>query len=65
MRRFGRIVLYVGIALIVVGMLVGFTVMFMQRDNSAIAWLGLVPLGFICVLSGLVGILLSEPTDKE
>jgi hypothetical protein len=64
MIRFGRIMLYVGIALIVVGMLAGFTVMFINRDNSAIAWLGLVPIGFISVLTGLVGILLSGPTDK-
>ncbi len=56
---------YVGIALIVVGMLVGFTVMFVNRDNTAIGWLGLIPIGFISVLTGLVGILLSGPTDKE
>ena len=65
MRRFGRIVLYLGIALIAVGVLVGFTVMFINRDNSAIGWLGLVPIGFVSVLTGLVGILLSGPTDKE
>ena len=57
--------LYIGIALIVVGVLVGFTVMFTQRDNSAIGWLGLIPVGFVSVLTGLVGILLSGPTDKE
>ena len=56
---------YVGIALIVVGMLVGFTVMFINRDNTAIGWLGMIPIGFISVLTGLVGILLSGPTDKE
>jgi uncharacterized membrane protein len=59
MHRAGKITLYVGIALIVIGMIVGFSAMFMDKDNLAKVFLGLVPIGFVLLLTGTVATQLS------
>ena len=54
MNRVGRIAVWLGIVLIAVGLIVGFTAMFADSDSVAVNTLGLVPLGFVALLAGTV-----------
>jgi hypothetical protein len=65
MYRAGLIAIYIGIGLVAVGLIVGFTLMFMGNDNLAKFLIGLVPVGFLCLLTGTVTTLLSPPKDKQ
>jgi hypothetical protein len=65
MYRAGRITIYIGIGLVAVGLIVGFTFMFMGNDGPAKFLIGLVPIGFLCLLTGMVTTLLSPPKDKQ
>ena len=65
MHQVGRVTIYIGIALTVIGMIVGFTAMFMDSDNLAKVFIGLVPIGFVLLLTGTVMTQLSEPNDKK
>jgi len=65
MHRAGRIAIYIGIGLVAVGLIVGFTLMFKGDDDLAKLFIGLVPIGFLSLLTGMVTILLSTPEDKQ
>ena len=64
MHRAGRIAIYIGIGLVAVGLIVGFTLMFMGNDDQAKFFIGLVPIGFVTLLTGSVTSLLA-PNDKS
>ena len=65
MYRAGKITIYIGIGLVAVGLIVGFTFMFMGNDDQAKFLIGLVPIGFVLLLAGTVTTLLSSPRDKQ
>ena len=65
MYQAGRIAIYIGIGLIAVGLIVGFSLMFMDADDQAKLFIGLVPIGFVSLLTGTVTTLLSPPRDKS
>ena len=64
MHTVGKITLYIGIGLVVLGMLIGFTSMFMDSDNQAKFFLSIIPIGFVLLLTGTVMTQLSEPPDQ-
>jgi uncharacterized membrane protein len=64
MHRAGRASIYIGIALVAIGLIVGFAAMFMDYDDQAKMLIGLVPIGFILLLVGTVATQLSSPRDK-
>jgi uncharacterized membrane protein len=65
MHRAGRASIYIGIALVAIGLIVGFTAMFMDYDDQAKILIGLVPIGFVLLLAGTVATQLSTPRDKQ
>jgi hypothetical protein len=66
MHQAGRFAIYIGIGLIAVGLIVGFTFMFMGNDDQAKFLIGLVPIGFVLLLAGMVTTLLGpSPRDKK
>jgi len=65
MYQVGKITIYIGIALTIIGMLVGFTAMFMDSDNLAKFFIGLVPIGFVLLLTGTVATQLSAPNNDN
>ena len=65
MHKAGRFAVIAGILLIVIGMVIGFTLLFNESEN-AIIWLGsIIPLGFIVLLTGMVTTLLSQRSDDD
>ncbi|MDH5371051.1 MAG: hypothetical protein OEW99_13575 [Gammaproteobacteria bacterium] len=65
MHKAGRFAVIAGILLIVIGMVIGFTLLFKENEN-AIIWLGtIIPLGFIVLLTGMVTTLLSQRSDDD
>ena len=63
MHKAGKLAVIAGIALIVIGMVIGFTLLFKEEEN-AIIWLGtIIPVGFIVLLTGTVTSLLSHNDD--
>ena len=63
MHKAGKFAVIAGIALIVSGMVIGFTLLFNKEEN-AIIWLGtIIPVGFIVLLTGTVTSLLSHNDD--
>ncbi|MCW8899648.1 MAG: hypothetical protein OQK95_03125 [Gammaproteobacteria bacterium] len=64
MLKAGKLAVIAGIMLIVIGMVIGFTLLFKEEEN-AIIWLGtIIPVGFIVLLTGTVTSLLS-PNDDD
>ena len=64
MHKVGKYAVIAGILLIVIGMVIGFTLLFKGGEN-AIIWLGtIIPVGFIILLTGTVTSLLSH-TDED
>ena len=65
MHKAGSFAVIAGILLIVIGMVIGFTLLF-KEDENAIIWLGtIIPLGFIVLLTGTVTTLLSQRNDDD
>ena len=63
MHKAGKYAVIAGILLIVVGMVIGFTLLFKEGEN-AIIWLGtIIPVGFLILLTGTVTSLLSNNDD--
>ena len=54
MARLGRYTVYLGVILIIAGLIGGFTALFQDADGVAVNILVLVPLGFIALLAGTV-----------
>ena len=65
MMLIGRLIIYAGIALAVVGLIGGFTAMARDADGEATNLLILVPLGFAALLTGTVMTQLSEPRNQK
>jgi len=65
MHKAGRFAVLAGIMLIVIGMVIGFTLLFQESEN-AIIWLGtIIPMGFVVLLTGMVTTLLSHRNDED
>ena len=64
MHQVGRVTIYIGILLTAIGLIIGFTAMFMDHDDFAKMFLGLVPIGFVLLLAGTVTSQLSSPRNK-
>ncbi|WP_297529788.1 hypothetical protein [Thiohalobacter sp.] len=54
MHRFGRYAVILGILLTAMGLLTGFSALFLDADSLAVNLLMLVPLGFAALLTGVV-----------
>ncbi|HSH30896.1 MAG TPA: hypothetical protein VK971_13395 [Thiohalobacter sp.] len=63
MHRFGRFLAWLSAVLIAVGLIGGFTALFMDADSNAVRLLTLVPLGFVGLLTGIVITQLHRPAD--
>ncbi len=60
MQRVGRIAIWIGILLALVGLLLGFGVMFQDGADQAVNLLVLVPIGFMLLMLGTVMTQLSQ-----
>ena len=58
--RLARIAIYVGIALVIAGLIAGFGTMFADLDDLALMLLQLVPIGFVFGFAGLTVLLLKD-----
>jgi len=56
--KVGKFAVWLGVFLTALGLLVGFPLMFMDRDDLAMAFLSAVPFGFLFLFSGVVATLL-------
>ena len=63
MHRVGQIAVYLGILLVTVGVVGGFTAMFNDADALAVNLLILAPLGFVVLLTGVVVTQLHHPSE--
>jgi ABC-type Na+ efflux pump permease subunit len=63
---FGKIVAYVGLLITVVGLILGFGLMF-QGDNDELAKLFLmsIPLGFVMLFAGFTTVIMFSPRETE
>lgn len=60
MNRAFKIMLVLGIILTLVGMVVGFTAMFIDAESSlAVYFIGIVPVGFLMTFASLTGWIMS------
>lgn len=57
-QQFGRYTVFAGIALVAVGMLLGFGAMILAPESPLVKAIGLVPIGFVVLLTGTVVALL-------
>jgi len=64
MKQVGRFAVYLGIILIVLGMIIGFGAMIVDKDSQGIIWISAVPIGFVVLLAGTVMTQLSRPNDE-
>jgi len=65
MERVGRYTVYIGIILIAVGLIGGFTALFQDADSLAVNLLVLVPVGFAALLTGTVISQLLTPPNNQ
>ncbi len=61
--RFGQIVFIIGLIMAVVGLIVGFWLMFNDSDEWAIRFLIAVPTGFMLMFTGLATSVMFSPND--
>ncbi|MBD3671414.1 MAG: hypothetical protein HUJ29_11630 [Gammaproteobacteria bacterium] len=61
MHFIGKLTVYLGLIMVVAGLAFGFSAMATDADSSAIQWIGLVPFGFLLLLTGTVMTQLSRP----
>lgn len=54
MHRLGIIIIWIGLALAVAGLIAGFGGIALGFQDAALYWLGLVPVGFALLLAGVV-----------
>jgi len=54
MKNLGRITVYIGIFLSVIGLILGFLAMFTGMDKYAVILLNVIPIGFVLMLVGTV-----------
>lgn len=60
-----RFLIIAGILLTAIGLIGGFTAMIALKDSPLTRLIGLVPIGFVSLLTGLVITLLSVPKDTD
>jgi hypothetical protein len=60
-KYLGRYTVFLGIAMIAAGMVVGFGAMFVNPDSPWVRFIALVPFGFLALLTGTVVSLLQRP----
>jgi uncharacterized membrane protein len=65
MHTAGRVAVFVGILMTALGIIIGFTAMFMNADRQAVFWLGIIPLGFVVMLAGTVTSQPARPKDEN
>ena len=65
MHTAGRVAVFVGILMTILGIIVGFSALFMNADSQAVTWLGIIPLGFVVMLAGTVTTQLTRPKDEN
>ena len=65
MHTAGRVAVFVVILMTALGIIIGFTAMFMNADRQAVVWLGVIPLGFVVMLVGTVTSQLTQPKDDN
>ncbi|HXH01790.1 MAG TPA: hypothetical protein VNN09_00550 [Candidatus Competibacteraceae bacterium] len=61
----GRWLIYLGIALIVAALVLGFGALSLGWGRDAIPFLSLAPLGILLCFAGLVGVLLGNPEEHR
>ena len=61
MHRAGSIATLIGILLIALGLIAGFWLLFIDRDDEAVFFLSIIPVGFVLALGGLTTTLLFGP----
>ncbi|MEJ2347545.1 MAG: hypothetical protein P8090_19570 [Gammaproteobacteria bacterium] len=60
-KYLGRYTVFLGIAMIAAGVIVGFSAMFVNPDSPWVRFIALVPFGFLALLTGTVVSLLQRP----
>jgi len=65
MHRVGKITIYIGIAMIAAGLIIGFSAMFMGYGHQSKIFIGLIPVGFVLLLAGTVATQLSAPNTTN
>ena len=65
MHRLGKVTLYIGIALVAIGLIVGFSAMVLDYDHQAKLFIGFVPIGFVLMLAGTVALQLTAPNAND
>ncbi len=50
-----KILMVVGMVLTFIGLIVGFTAMFIDADSAAVMFIGIIPVGFLMTFGGLTG----------
>ena len=63
--RFGQILFIIGLIFAVVGLVVGFWLMFQDNDKWALRFLIAVPTGFMLLFTGLATSVMFSPRDDE
>ncbi len=63
MHRFGVIATVAGILLIIAGFLIGFGLLMLDKDDLAIFFLGIIPVGFVNNHTGITTTQLSRPDN--
>jgi len=61
MHKSGVVAVWVGLILIVFGLVTGFTLLFLDHDDLAMVFMTAVPFGFLFLFGGLVATQLSRP----
>lgn len=64
MLKLGRWLLIIGGVMTVIGLVVGFGLLFTGHKEQAMTGLSLAPLGFVFGFAGLVIVVMTEPRDK-
>lgn len=65
LHQFGLRTLYLGVILSVVGLAVGFTAMIFYPGHYLVNAIGLIPIGFIALMAGTVGVMMGRPDSSH
>lgn len=65
MHTAGKFAIWLGLLLCVVGLFVGFPLLFLEKQDLAMMFLSAVPFGFLFLFSGLVGVLFGGSAPRR
>lgn len=65
MHKAGTLLIWLGLAFCLIGLLFGFGAMFLDADHQAVNLLGLIPIGFMALLGGVVMVLFGRPSQSR